>query len=303
VTRVALLLPLLVAAGFGLCAPLVARRLPPRQATWLLSAGATLTALCGLAVLGLVGSVLVGQEPSIAREGHWSGAALRARAPVDAAVAAVALTACAAAVAAGLHAAVRRGRSLLALHRLCRELPAAGSGLVVVDDPAAGAYAVPGRPGRVVVSQSLLAALSAPERRALLAHECAHLRRGHHWHLAAVTLAAAVNPLLRPARLAAAHAVERWADEEAAAAVGDRRVAATALARAALLTGGRPPTLAAAAHAVPLRVAALLAAPPRSRPRLATAVVLLLLVGAGAAVLAAARTEDLFDLARAAATR
>ena len=104
-TRVALLVPLLVAAGFGLCAPVLARRLPPRQATWLLSAGAVLAALCGLAVLGLVGSVLLGEQPSIAREGHWSGAALRARAPVDTAVGAAGLTAAAAALAAGLHAA------------------------------------------------------------------------------------------------------------------------------------------------------------------------------------------------------
>ena len=300
-TRVALLLPLLVAAGFGLCAPVLARRLPPRQATWLLSAGAVLAALCGLAVLGLVGSVLLGEQPSIAREGHWSGAALRARAPVDAVIGAAGLAAAAAALAAGLHVALRRGRALLATHRLCRDLPAAADGLVVVADPAAGAYALPGRPGRIVVAQPLLAALSAPERRALLAHERAHLRHRHHWHLAAVALAAAVNPLLLPARRAAGHAAERWADEEAALATGDRRVVATALARAALLTGGRPPALSAAAHAVPLRVAALLAAPPRPRPGLAGAVVLLLVVGACAAAVATEHTEDLFDLARAAA--
>lgn len=300
-TRVALLLPLVVAAGFGLCAPLLARRLPPRQATWLLSAGSALAALSGLAVLGLVGSVLLGEQAPIAREGHWSGAALRARAPVDAVVAGGGLAAAVAAIAAGLHAALRRARALRATHKLCRALPAAADGLVVVADPGAGAYAVPGRPGRIVVAQRLLAELSAPERRALLAHERAHLRHGHHWHVAAVALAAAVNPLLLPARRAAGHAVERWADEEAALAAGDRRVVATALARTALLTGERPAALAAAAHAVPLRVAALLAAPPRPRPRLAGAAVLLLLVGACAAALATARTEDLFDLARAAA--
>src|SRR4029079_7814188 len=135
VTRVALLLPRRVPAGCGLCAPVLARRLPPRQATWLLSAGAVLAALCGLAVLGLGGSVLLGEQPSIAREGHWSGAALRARAPVDAVIGAAGLAAAAAALAAGLHVALRRGRALLATHRLCRDLPAAADGLVVVADP------------------------------------------------------------------------------------------------------------------------------------------------------------------------
>lgn len=300
-TRVALLLPFAVAGGLGLVAPVLARRLPPRHATWLLSAGGGLSALSGLAVLGLLALVLVGQQPEIAREGNWSVAALRAHAPVDAAVAGAALVAVLAAGSAVIAVGVRRGLALLAAHRSCRAVPAATGELVVVADTAAGAYAVPGRPGRIVVAQPLLAALSTAERRALLAHERAHLRHGHHWHLAAVALAAGANPLLLPLRAAASHATERWADEAAAEAVGDRRVAAAALARAALATrpssAGASPALAAAARAVPGRVEALLSVPPRPRPVLVTIVLTLLLAGAVAAVITAQQTDQVFDLA------
>jgi hypothetical protein len=47
-------------------------------------------------------------------------------------------------------------------------------------------------------------------------------------------VAAAANPLLRPLIDLVDTATERWADEEAALAVGDRELAARAVARAAL---------------------------------------------------------------------
>ncbi len=293
-----LALPLLVSACFGVLGPGLARRLPPRHATWLLSGGATVTALSGLAVLVLLGSTLVGQEPEIAREGHWSVTALRAHAPVDRDVGLLALLVAVAAAAAAVAVAARRGRAVLAAYRACRELPSSSGELVVVADAAAAAYALPGRPGRIVVAQSLLAALSGPERRALFAHERAHLKHAHHWHLTLVTVAATLNPLLQPLRRAVHHAVERWADEAAATEVGDRRVVASAVARAAVL-GGRGPAsaLAAGSHAVPQRVAALLGPSPRSRPGLMALTSLLLLAGAAAAAIAARETEDLFELA------
>ena len=142
-------------------------------------------------------------------------------------------------------------------------------------------------------------ALAAPERRALLAHERAHLAHGHHWHRGAVTLAVAANPLLAPLRPAIVYATERWADEDAAAQVGDRRHVATALARVALM--GRAPApglrLALAAQAVPARVSAMLAQPPRARPLLIAAIAAMPLIGALAVLVLLEQTDRVFDLA------
>ena len=63
-------------------------------------------------------------------------------------------------------------------------------------------------------------------------------------------LAAAANPLLRPAARVVRRGVERWADEVAAAEVGDRQVTARALARAGLARA------AAARHAPALALPA-----------------------------------------------
>ncbi len=297
---VAITMPLIVAACFGVFAPLCAKRLPPRQATWLLTVGSAVAALSGLAVLSLLAFVLVGQLPGIASQGHWSAATLREHAPVGRAVEAAALLALLTAATAMLVAAIRRGAALLAAYRSCRSLPPAAGNLVVVTKVSDGAMAVPGRPGRIVVARSLLTALSATERRALLAHERAHLEHGHHWHLAVVHLASMANPLLTPLRSAAAQATERWADEEAAAEVGDRRAVAGALVRAALIAGpsrAAGPQLALAANAVPQRAAALLYGPPESRPVLLSLTAAMLLLGAVAAVVVGKETEHLFEFA------
>lgn len=148
----------------------------------------------------------------------------------------------------------------------------ADADVAVLPDDTAYAYALPGTPGRVVVSTGMLAGLAADEREALLAHERAHLAHRHHRHLLATQLAACVNPFLRPLQHAVAYSAERWADEESAQAVGDRRVTARAVARAALVSHWAPaPGFAAfAAPAatpgpVPRRVAALLGPVPAAR--------------------------------------
>ena len=295
-TTVAIVLALAMAACFGPVAARFASRLPPRHATWLISAGAVTSALCALAVLGLLAFVLVGQLPLFADEGHWSTAALRHHEITEPGVAAVSLALLLAAGAALLLAARRQALALLAAYRSCRDMPGE---LVVLRDGPAQAAAVPGRPGRVVVAESLLVALSGPERRALLAHERAHLAHGHHWHRGAVTLAAAANPLLAPLRSAIVYATERWADEDAAAEVGDRRQVATALARTALIARGPGPgvRLALAAQAVPARVAAMLVRPPRARPLLIVALAAIPLIGALAALDLLEQTDRVFDLA------
>lgn len=296
-TALAIVVALGMAAGFGPAAAQCARLLPPRHATWLISAGAVASALSALAVLGLLALLLVGQLPLFAHEGHWSAPALRHHEITEPGVA-VAATALLLGSLGALALAVRRqARALLAAYRSCRRMPAAVGGLVVVADGPAQAAAVPGRPGRVVVAQSVLTALSAPERRALLAHERAHLEHGHHWHRGAVALAAAANPLLAPLRAAIAYATERWADEAAAAEVGSRRDVATALTRVALISRTPAAGLAMAAQAVPARVEALLALPPRSRPLVSLALATIPLVGVAAVLVLMEQTDRVFDLA------
>ncbi|MEV7749930.1 M56 family metallopeptidase [Streptomyces griseofuscus] len=151
--------------------------------------------------------------------------------------------------------------------------------LAVLDDPVPQAFALPGAPGRIVVSRGMLRCLGDDERAALLAHERAHLRGRHHLYLVLWRLTAAVTPLLRPLADAGGFVLERWADETAAAHVGSRTVVARAVGRAALATAAAQdrPAPAATGGAVPQRVRALLGPPPPPRA---------LPVVAGAALLA-----------------
>ncbi|MDI1461350.1 M56 family metallopeptidase [Catellatospora sp. KI3] len=144
------------------------------------------------------------------------------------------------ALAAGLMLLVSVGRLIADVRlrwRVLRELRAAGTptaGLVVADWAEPFAVAVPGRPGHVLVTSGMLRVLSAGEQRVLFAHENAHLRGRHHQWVTATSWAVAVNPLLYPMASLVGHLVERWADEDAAAVVGDRRLVAQAVAKASL---------------------------------------------------------------------
>ncbi|MFG2909131.1 M56 family metallopeptidase [Kitasatospora sp. NPDC048286] len=182
---------------------------------------------------------------------------------------------CAAGVLLGVQAvrlalAVRRHRVLLSrAWKLTGEGAAEGDVLVVPGEEAE-AFALPrhrGRAGRVVVTEGMLRALAPSERAVLLAHERAHLRGRHHVLASVADLAAAVHPALRQLGAALEFHLERWADEAAAAVVGDRKVAATAIARAALAgsagPGGRGHGfLSVSTGPVPRRVRALLEPEP-----------------------------------------
>jgi len=172
------------------------------------------------------------------------------------------------------------GLSLARTTRRHRRARASSDGdpVLVLAVEAPLAYSLAGRPGQIVVSSGMLRRLDGDERRALLAHERSHLRHRHHHYLWLADMAAAV-PTLRPLRTKIRYALERWADEDAAAEVGNREFVATALARAALAQAELPvEVMAAAGSGVPARVEALLA---EGRPPA---------VQAGAAVRAAAVT-------------
>ena len=115
-----------------------------------------------------------------------------------------------------------------------RSEPASVGWLKVTPSESPSAYAVPGRPGRVVVSIGMLDRLTPQERRVLFAHERAHLTLSHHRYLWVAEVIATAIPPLRLLARQLRFATERWADEVAAISVGNRRLVARAILRAAL---------------------------------------------------------------------
>lgn len=272
----------------------VAGRLYPALACWLITVSATILATCATAALALVAfaglSALDAFADAFARLFHWSPTLLDhldgARPVVGAAGGILLLVS----LVSGATVAARRARAMSTARRTTRQEPDAGD-LIVVDDRRPMARAVPGRPGRIVVSTGLLSMLSSFERRALLAHERAHLTCAHHVFVIVVDVMAAVNPLLRPLTRTIRFTTERWADEIAAAQVSDRASVALTLAKVALASkpheGRAGVELGATTGPVPRRVAALLTAAPIqcfwsvlfSLPGLCLAVTSCLLVG------------------------
>ncbi|MFB6934343.1 M56 family metallopeptidase [Streptomyces chartreusis] len=269
-------LPLVLPLTAWPIARLAEQHLHPRTATRLLTAVAAVMATCSTVCLGLAMVVGTAQLPGNPLPDGWSDPEVRAAVPYDEIVGKAAIPALCAALVACARTLWRHARVRRHAHRALTGLP--GTGVAVLPDALPYAYALPGgRRDRVVVTTGLLDHLQPAERRALFAHERAHLTERHHRFLLAVQLAARANPFLRPLRTAVSYTAERWADEAAAQAVGSRRTVAHAIGKAALVSRGAPvATLAgfAAPGPVPRRVAALLGPAPvvRRWPSLFTSV-------------------------------
>jgi Zn-dependent protease with chaperone function len=302
----ALYLPLALPLVAALAARPLAERLPPRLATWLLAAGALVLAAASTAALSLLVLTAVIRIPLVDTAAEMSGSVVNRIDPASLPVALVATALLGAALIAAGRALWLRGGALVAAGREARRLPGRRQ-VVVVQDPAADAYTLPGWPCRIVITSGMLLALSHAERRVLLAHERTHASGLHYLFGTAARVAAALNPLLRPVAACVGYTLERWADERAAAVTGDRPLAARALARAALASVAPPARRhAMALHAisgpgpVPRRVAALLRPPPRPRLLLVSAVALLMAVACGSALIAASDLHGLLEYAQAA---
>lgn len=279
----------------ALFGPSLGRRLPPAVATRLLGAVGIAAALITTWTLALVAVAAVARVPEIAEWGQWSPNLIRASTEVPTWLAIT----CAALGTAGIAAAARVAIGELRAGRRMRAVIGATTGeLVVVDDSRGRAFAVPGRRRHIVVTTGLLGALDPVQCRAVIAHETSHLDHGHAWWLVGTRAAAAVNPALTGLAATVAQAAERWADEDAARAVGDRQVVAHAVARAALHlnTTGRPQaTLAATGGRVSDRVQALLEPPPRPRALPVLVLAALVVTALAAAVVQGDRTDEAFD--------
>ncbi|MGW2518315.1 M56 family metallopeptidase [Streptomyces sp. NPDC001617] len=243
-----------------------AELLPPRAAAWALSGLALVLAVASTAALTLLALAGALRLPLVAALGHLSPHPLGDGSPATVPAAILAGLTLTGVGALLLRRTRRHLRELRAAHRQFGDEATAG-GLSVRHDGRPDAYALPGRPGRIVVTTGMLRALDAREREVLLAHERAHLTCRHHLFLAAVEFAAALHPALRGLRAPLSYALERWADEVAAQATGDRTLTARAVGRAALAAHAAGPaprprlSLTATAGPVPRRVTALLNKP------------------------------------------
>ncbi|MEV4615511.1 M48 family metalloprotease [Kitasatospora sp. NPDC049258] len=289
----------------------LATLLPPRPAALLLALCAAIAGVLAGAATALLATGALLHLPLVAASGHLSPALLP-DGPVAVGLGAAAVPGCVL-IASAAVVTLRRHR-LRHLHDELRGAASSRAGdVLVLADDGADAYALPGRPGRagiVVVTSGMLRRLDDEERAVLLAHERAHLACHHHLLALVADLAACLHPALRGIREPLAFQAERWADEAAAAAVGDRRLVARAVGRAALAASAAPAArrpgavFAATAGPVPRRMASLLAPPAAVRPlagRVGAGLLLLLLVSATATVEATGDLHENIETAQGAA--
>jgi Zn-dependent protease with chaperone function len=251
----ATIVALAVAAGGAAASLLVPRRIRPQAAAPLITLLAVLSASAAVWTLLLIAGTNLAQLHGIAERLSWcSDVVSKHRGELNP-VGGMAIFGLIVSFGSALRVR-RRQRSLRA--------PAGDEEIAVVGSDVPTAFALPGRPGRFVVSTGMLHALDPDERRVLFAHERAHLRCHHHRYVRLTQLAAASFPVLTPLNGRVRLATERWADEEAVRDVGDRTVVARAVARAAIAQTDAPVTgLGMADTGVLERVESLLQGAPR----------------------------------------
>jgi len=230
-------LPLALSVVFVGLSGLVCRRTSPRPAAWSVTVAMAVLAVSNVGAVALLAWPLAARLPPVAHLGGWRPGAVNHGVPVPEWVSVLAALALAAVAVLVVRQVRSVGNGLVEIRRMHADLePTGAAAVAVVHDSRPSAHALPPtvtRQGVVVLSTGLLDALDAEEQAAVLAHEHAHLVHGHRWFVVVAGLAAAVNPLFWPGREDLAFALERWADEDAAACTS-RMVTARALAKAAL---------------------------------------------------------------------
>src|ERR1700754_2518091 len=152
--RVAVYLPLVLPMLAAVSARWLAGRMHPRVATWVLTATAVGLALASGFALTALAATAIGQIPPLAALGHWSAPELRRDDPASSTLALIACLLLVVALTPPGRAPVRRARSLIEAARTASSQPTVGpiERVVVLDDPCPDAFALPGVPGRIVVS-------------------------------------------------------------------------------------------------------------------------------------------------------
>jgi Zn-dependent protease with chaperone function len=224
------------------CAVVAARFVPhvvgPVLALWVLTLSMVLATFASMVLLLQVGAAGLSEIPFVSDGFGWCRAVYGGQHGATPLVGVVAIGV--------LLAMVWRMRSYAREVRLNRKDFNDVDGITIVDVGRPVAFAVPGNPGGVVISRSMLDALDTVERRAVLAHENAHLRHHHHAFAHAAIGCAAAIPILTPFARKAIFLTERWADEVAAERVGSRGAVAAVIAKVALLPNSHVPRFAQA---------------------------------------------------------
>jgi len=252
--RTSIVLALVVAVLTATASLLVSRRVRPAVATRVITTLAAISATATLWIFLLIGGSSLLQLHGVAERLSWCSDLRVAHRDTLSPVGAVSVLV----VLVMLYSVVR----VRARQRRLRAT-AGSSDVAVLPSDAPAAFALPGRPGQIVVSRGMLDRLEPDECRVLFAHERAHLRCGHHRYVRLTELAAAAVPVLAPLNRRVRYATERWADEEAAREIGDRQKVARAIAHAAIAqTNASSPGLAMADTGVLARVESLLTEAP-----------------------------------------
>lgn len=270
--------------------PLARKRLPPAVATYVLTVALGLTALSVMLAVAAVAVRFAHHVFVTMPASGFAGAVASAQAHGVAPAVGIVSWAVLVAIGGSVALSIRRDRRAIA--------GATSSARRLRASTVPVAFAVPGRcgrPGRVVVSLGMLRLLEPAERPVVIAHERAHLRLGHHRFLRVGHIAVAVVPVLAGTGAALRLSTERWADEAAAAEIGDRQLVARAIARAALAGDRYRHAPSFTGGAVADRVHAMLQ-PPAARP-LGSSGLAVLITGAVAAS-AAVQGHHLLDTVR-----
>ncbi|GAA2117702.1 M48 family metalloprotease [Actinomadura napierensis] len=292
---------LVIPAAVVVIAALLADRLPPAAGVVALAWSAAVAAVAAFVSLGTFTVKAAGEVPWIAAR-----FGLSQRTIVQDTVhvrwvswVSVVMLAYAAHAAVRVWRRHRRGREFV---REVAELPDLEQ-VVLIESDEIDALAVPGRPGRIVVTTGMRAVLDDDQFAVLVAHERAHLEADHFRLMLMAELAGAAHPALRWVAHRVSYLIERAADERAVGTVGDRRAVARAIGVAALAANRRPAAdsslrlsfaRAVRPGEVPRRVAELLT-PRRSRYFTWPAIIPLLLA-AGSMVWAMEAVRDLYQL-------
>lgn len=288
--NIIVLLPAAVAVAAVLAGLLMPRHLRPSSAVWMLTISTSFAASALLLSLVQVAASGLSEFPVVSDALGWCRVLTAGQHGAPPIVGMAAMSALAMITVRivrhqrRVRASVRRFEGITGLH------------LIEADRPLA--FAVPGNPGGVVMSRSMLRSLDRREREVVLAHENAHLRHHHHVFVMIARLCAAGLPPLRPFARRIEFLTERWADEVAAERVGSRRAVADTIAKVALLPLSAVP---ASAHALALsggdvvdRFAALEIPPPRPDRRIEVAA---LSVVVSTSVAAAVQLHHLLEFA------
>ena len=159
------------------------------------------------------------------------------------------------------------------------------TGTTVVDTAEVFAFSIPGSRRAVVVSTGLLDNLSSDEQAVVFAHENSHVSNRHDRYLVIARASEAFLPMLAPLTRRMEFSLERWADDDACAAVcGNRRLVATTIAKVALLPQRTPKyAMAFTGIGTAARTRSLLRPTPASQALTAMSIVLSM-TGLGVAV-------------------